>query len=254
MKKKYKHPEPLHFRNYGRIEFVDEDFLEELYNDNTVAIVGPSNAIIGKDLGEYIDSFDTIVRLNKSIPLNVDLKSQIGSRVDVLYHALTGLAIYAGTKDYLNIDEYQKAKLKGLIITCKVNRRRIQNVKTYYNENYSKFRVDRLSFEERIPTRTINPLIKTLHRKMGTRPNTGMIAIEHVLTYPIKNLFICGFDFYDTFYYDGYGEGKPRKKSSINKHHNIDLHREYTATLYKENDHVEVDTVMQDIFERRELL
>ena len=49
---------------------MSEDFVAELYNGKSIALVGSSNMIVGSGLGKYIDSHDTVIRMNKSIPLN----------------------------------------------------------------------------------------------------------------------------------------------------------------------------------------
>ena len=242
-----------HFNSYGRLEEAPEDFLDYMYNDKSVVLVGPSETLVGRGLGEYIDSFDTIIRMNKSIPLNEKLVTDIGSRTDILYHALTAIALMATENPYVSIKDYEEANLKGLVVTSRINRKRRANLKVYYDSNYNNFRIDRLSYEERIPTRTISNLIRKLRRKMDTRPNSGLIALEHILSYPIKKLFICGFCFYDTFYYEGYRVGY-RSRKSINKHHNIDKHRAYMAKCFVENDHVEIDEVLTDIFKREGLI
>ena len=242
-----------YFYNYGILKKGEYDFLDNLYTNKKVAIVGPAATMVGSGLGEYIDSFDTVIRLNRSIPVNPELKDDIGTKVDVLYHTLAKLSKKTSIVEHMSIDAYERANLKALVVSMVLNNHRLADLRVYYDNNFK-------DDVERIPTRTINDFIIELKRKMGDTPkngpNTGLIAIEHVLTYPVKKLFLCGFDFYDTYYYDGYGgvDDRKRKKSWINKCHNIDMHREYTAGLYKDNDHVEIDEVMKNIFEREGLI
>ena len=189
-KKPYKYPDPLHFSHYGKIEYIEEDFLESLYNDSTVVIVGPSLQMIGSGLGEYIDSFDTVIRLNRSIPVNPELKDDIGTKVDVLYHTLAKLEKLSrktSVVEHMSIDAYERANLKALVVPIILNHYRLENLRVYCGNNFK-------DDVERIPTRTINDFIIELKGKMGDGPknwpNTGVIAIEHVLTYPVKKLFL----------------------------------------------------------------
>ena len=235
-----------HFYNYGILKKGEYDFLDNLYTNKKVAIVGPAATIVGSGLGEYIDSFDTIVRLNKSVPLNKSLSGDIGSSTDVLYHSLDKLAKTV-SHNYLNIDEYVKAGLKGFVASCRVNWITRDNLKVFYDLNTSQS--DKGIYEDRIPTRTISPLIRKLEES-GTIPNTGMVAIKHLLTYKTKKLFVCGFDFYDTYYYEGYATGRYRRKNSINMYHDIEQHRNIIANWYQNNDHFEIDEVMENTFKQ----
>ena len=53
-----------------------------------VAIVGPASSIVRTNSGRLIDTFDVVVRLNKSLPLTRKLIPDIGSRTDILYNSL----------------------------------------------------------------------------------------------------------------------------------------------------------------------
>ena len=55
-----------------------------LFNNKRVALVGPSPHILGKNLGKFIDSFDTVVRVNEIGVIN-NLYKDYGSRTDVAF-------------------------------------------------------------------------------------------------------------------------------------------------------------------------
>ena len=71
----------LPFEMWGEAEYLDE-----LVGKNVV-IVGPAGYMVGQGLGEYIDSFDVIVRVNHALP--IALPEDYGSRTTVLYHILS---------------------------------------------------------------------------------------------------------------------------------------------------------------------
>ena len=64
----------------------ESEYLDELVGKNVV-IVGPAGYMVGQGLGEYIDSFDVIVRVNHALP--IALPEDYGSRTTVLYHILS---------------------------------------------------------------------------------------------------------------------------------------------------------------------
>ena len=53
-----------------------------------VALVGPASTLLGEGRGAFIDGHDVVVRLNHAWPLPEDLKKDVGSRIDVIYHNL----------------------------------------------------------------------------------------------------------------------------------------------------------------------
>ena len=64
-------------------------YLYSKYVENkNVVIVGPAKSIMQSKQGEFINSFDCIVRLNKSLPIQRKYEEYVGSRTDILYNSL----------------------------------------------------------------------------------------------------------------------------------------------------------------------
>ena len=76
-----------------------------LLRDKRVIIVGPSITVQKCGLGNLIDGFDIIVRLNKSVPLPKHMYNHIGSRTDVIYNSLN-------TSDYPGENKFSPHFLK----------------------------------------------------------------------------------------------------------------------------------------------
>ena len=49
-----------------------------------------------------------------------------------------------------------------------------------------------------------NDLFEYLERSLGSRPNTGMMAIIELIQSDLKLLYITGINFYKTSYYKNY--------------------------------------------------
>jgi len=181
-----------------------------LVNGKNIALVGPSKSVLKRNLGNYIDTFDLVVRLNKSLPVPENRYQDIGSRTDILYNSLNTtdfpgenninpkFFIHNGIKyvccSYPNIHPFQK----DIINFMTVNR-------------------------GQVPFRYIDlELFQKMEAIMKTRPYTGTCAILDLLKFNIKSLFITGLDFYATSYYSEYRvidseETKKKQKNNIHE-------------------------------------
>ena len=64
-----------------------DNHLEQLIKNKRVAIVGPSDHVnkeLDEDHGEYIDSFDVVIRLNDFFYLPKELEKFYGSKYDII--------------------------------------------------------------------------------------------------------------------------------------------------------------------------
>lgn len=85
-------------------KYADNHFTH-LIKDKRVIVVGPDTSLIGRGLGKYIDSFDTVVRHNtvlEYLPFNKKLQLDFGSRTDVLYLSPQCIKDYSFKDSYLN--------------------------------------------------------------------------------------------------------------------------------------------------------
>lgn len=163
--------------------------------DKRVVLVGPAASLLGRRQGSLIDSFDVIVRLNLAVPATPEHYADIGSRTDILYHVLFNNRMMHTLKRTHDAAEIKSWKDDG-----------VQWIVTRQSGSS-----DRLPSFKRVLGNQI-PLIMMpegyvdkLRSKVHILPSTGTIAITHLLDYPISSLFVTGFDFYKTGYYEGYG-------------------------------------------------
>jgi hypothetical protein len=179
----------------------DTAFLKEL-TGKKVILVGPAAYMQGSGLGEKIDKYDFIVRMNLSCPIPERLKKDIGSRTDILYHLLMRRQHRARVSSFKMHDpiEIKKWKSEGVKWVILKNdlaslakrggdvmafMKSIKNVINWSNVSGYKYR--------RLTSRTRNA------------PNMGTIAIYHLLLSNLKSLHVVGCDFHQTGYYVGYG-------------------------------------------------
>lgn len=172
------------------LHLSSQDRYSELLNGKRVALVGPSASIVGQCLGDKIDNYDFVVRMNFQWPISEKLTVDVGSRMDILYHCCNG--------DYpigeiLN-EEFTKTKF-----VC-------------YERNLDARVLRRFCDQKEIPSLDVTEEYVNLGKELGCIVNTGTVAITHLLKFNISELFIAGVSFYQENYYEGYkGHGADKK-------------------------------------------
>ena len=168
--------------------------MNDLINNKNIVIVGPSPYLKDKEMGSYIDSFDTVIRINRGHSLTKDYNNY-GSRTDILYHCISQ-----------NIEN-------GGPITDEI----LTNVKLivgaipliYPNEN-SSIRGGTVKDYNKLSKEAKEKLIEVnkkwyldLEKRFDTRPNTGVTAIFDILeNYNPEFIYITGF----TMFKDGHNK------------------------------------------------
>ena len=94
---------------------------------------------------------------------------------------------------------------------------------------------------------------QTWAREVGEEPYTGFVTILTLLEYPIKELYVSGFDFYQTekVYADGMHnplDGPEPKRGG--GHGKTSKQIKYLNNIHQEVDKLYVDDKLQRIFER----
>lgn len=172
-----------------------------------VVIVGPAASLNGRQLGSFIDSHDVVVRLNRDCPIKAELYAKLypgkplpkiedkGSRTDVLYHVLydQALANISGwDHSPQQVAIWQADGVRFLVTRQEPNHPRINRYMRLTKNIFPPVVMDRA-------------LRRRLKDATGTNPNTGVIAIAHLLGMPIQSLHVTGFDFYASGYATGMG-------------------------------------------------
>lgn len=193
---------PLHFLEVSRengfagaISDSTARFYSLLRNKNVV-LVGPSQSIIGASSGDEIEAFDIVVRLNFQWPVPPDHENDLGKRMDILYHCCNG--------DF-PVSSLFTSNFAATRFVCWLRNRE------------SIFLQERCQAEN-IPSLDVSHRADELRKQIGTPPSTGMLAIEHLLSSELKQLYVCGISFFQEPYYMGYpGRGHFEMKQATDK-------------------------------------
>lgn len=183
-------------------------FLRQL-RGKTVALVGAAASIQGTGSGPDIDGHDVVVRVNNGFIYPGNMRHDLGSRTDIVYH--TGVV---NTRD---------GKGRGFEPIENANREGVRNI---HLSDLDRMQVDgvrrlvlvvppwsqRVRHVQRLPAAVLGwthfprDYRTELQREIGTFPNTGWLAAWHLLRSELVSLDLYGFDFFETPHHRGYND------------------------------------------------
>jgi len=214
------------------------------YLDNkTVAIVGPAPTVkeVENNL-DIINSCDIVVRLNRSLPVHENLANFIGNRTDVLYNCMDEDPESGG---YLHIP-YLAQEVDWLIGAYPLKTPFASNILKFKNRNNGRINFDVFDLQ----------YYDHLEECMGTRPNTGILAILDLLSKNIKSLYITGFTFFKGGYareYRNYNEEQVLKRMRDHGNHSQEPQFRYVKHILASDDRVKTDEFLHKILQREKL-
>ena len=229
----------------GRLEFewddiqylinncsIDKNFSKFIQN-KSIILVGPSPYMTNHERGNWIDSHDIVIRMNKSFPILKEHFKYIGSKTDVRWHCMNTYPRHGGP--YF-IKEMKEKNVKWL---C-----------SQFPNNLDYFHNDHLAIENQnksninFHTWTDLEQYLTYHHFLGTRMNTGTACVLDLLNYDFKSLHITGITFFREGWIDGYKEKdyKATEDKSIQfGNHAMAPQIKLFRLIYKNNSNVTFD-------------
>lgn len=160
---------------------MNTDFASFFHNKR-IALVGPSKCIIDTQQGAEIDAHDVVIRLNHQWPVDPHHEIDLGQRMDVLYHCCNpdfSVMRFA-------IPAFQKTQV------------------VFYEDGIQASLLRIICAQKNILFSDITWQYQKLENILNTRPNTGLVALTHLLSLPIASLKLFGLTFFQDPYYQGY--------------------------------------------------
>jgi len=226
--------------------YLTNDKLNKLIYNQRVAIIGPSGYLMNKNLGSFINSFDTICRSNYFAAKG--LEHDYGNRTDIMFYNCCYISLSKMKKHIHNsYDVAQQIKL----VVCPVVKSLAQDKWQEWDDNY--IAPVTKNFQ------TIDPLgldfcwigiknYKLLINEIGYKePNSGIMSISMILKHKPKELFISGFSFYNQkvpIYFDNYPMAVPGQ-TGAGHNQNKQLHYLKTEILKQKN--IIIDSCLKKI-------
>tara|TARA_R100000234_G_scaffold39845_1_gene23813 strand:+ start:7711 stop:8448 length:738 start_codon:yes stop_codon:yes gene_type:complete len=195
--------------------------LKNLTENKRVALVGPAPYLIDSNVGEQLDQYDLICRVNDLIPPE-HLRKDYGSRTDIMFHNL-GTPWIAGLerKTVQHPEHFKNLKM----VVCPViksdhSELSYLNWQDHYVSNVVN-NFDKINKHD-IPFNWIGVKeYKKVYNDVGVEFNSGLGAMIMLCNCPVKELLITGFTFYlggsthDELYYDGHWDKQNLAKTTV---------------------------------------
>lgn len=171
-----------------------------MFRDKEVAYIGPATTLLGKELGNKIDKYDLVCRASHNL-CNESEKKDYGSRCDVLFHHNGSKTILEYKKDFLDIMKVEKPK--SIIFTRMAKRHfSLPNQPKFFYHDIIKYYSEAILRDPALKDIYIFHMGNGLQHSVTdicspkTNCNTGMYALMSMLSFPVKKIWMTGFDFY----------------------------------------------------------
>jgi hypothetical protein len=200
---------------------------DNLIKNKRVCFVCPSKILENKDLGNFINNFDVVIRTNNFFPVDKKLQKDYGKKCEVLY-------VNVQFTREMSPFPIKKYKQHGIKFICS---------KTGNFNGYDK------EYEKHVNLRNISNVVAEIHKEING-PLQGSIIIKDILNHNPSELCILGMTFYDgnvldweNQYISGYipskilDEALKKREEGFFKNkptHDLDSNKEYTLKLYNE--------------------
>lgn len=219
--------------------------LEEIFENKSVAIIGPASTLENSGLGKHIDDqYDVVCRINHHIPIINSNIIDYGKKTDVLFTSSNII--------YVKYDEI-KNFLPNIIIFPR---------KQEFNSKAIKVISD--DFPDKICFIIDEKFNEKINKEIGTISTTGMLSICYLLKMNLSKIFIAGFDFYQNRqkYYIKNKSNVPingKFEEQINKYgfikyeseHDMEKHIKYFCYLITESKiDIKLDSFLEKIISK----
>ncbi len=219
----------LNIFDFKKKSYKTSDSYNSMLHNKTLINVVHSPAIKEGD-GQFIDSFDTIIRFNRA--LEKIEHSKHGSRTDILYSCInrspesgnvtaeTYREIIYPSKAWV-VKAYPNLQWKGSF-SFDIDHRAGA---TYDNYTYETF-----NLRPDITSAFSRDLYKLVEAFIDCRPNTGVLSIIDLMQYDIKSLYLKGYTFFKGGYDFSYRKQNEEEVMEYMK--KAGNHNQYKQNLY----------------------
>lgn len=180
--------------------------LGSLLKDKRVAIVGPAPYLVDTEHGSMIDDYDVVIRPNQFY-VPEELHKDYGSRTDIMFHNF-GTPWMAGLQDNISKNESEFKKLKMMVCPAIKSDHSEWDIMSWSEERVSNVVKNAESVNKyQIPFYWVGvKRYQNWATAIGCEPYTGVLTLLTILEYPVKELYVSGFNFYmsNKVYFEGF--------------------------------------------------
>lgn len=214
--------------------------LAEMVTNKRVIILGPAPSITNFT-PEFVEEYDVVVRVNKSVPVPDDIARHTGTRTDILYCCFSESQIEPDPL-VVHPDVWKDHGVK--LVVCPFPRKF-----KWMDHCYAKWDARNVGLPLEIMSDSDYDILAACSK---CRPNTGFAAIWHLLRYPITELYIAGFTFYRQGYHPSYRRYNEEqimdwlKRAGV---HDPDAQLKYFYSMWQHDSRIFVDSALLKILQ-----
>lgn len=222
-------------RRAAAVEEPYDEAYAEFVRDRDVVVVGPSGGYLGTGSGLTIDAFDLVARLNWGSPVPPEHRGDLGSRTDILYKRLLQTALPTSEDAEAWAAEGVRAVAVSAASAQDNNARHFEAV------TGGRFLV------------TLAGAVRgEIRAASGTSPLMGVMAVTHLLKYPVRSVTMMNCDFYAGGYQPGYGgreyrESRGRVEGTVASVHDVPRQLRYLYRLQLADSRLHFDARLSDL-------
>ena len=232
----------------------------EYLDGKRVIMVAHADSLVGSNKGSFIDTFDTIVRINEAVPIPEELKPDVGTKCDILYSSLAPQ--FRITKDKL----YQPFLDLGTVAICRptpIKTNRIDEVGLFSHDvSYWYDRLETALEGVDLAVRVVGQEPYRTHtaKMNGKLPLTGFAGLWDLLEFNIAEVYMIGFNFfvgktYEQYYANPKSENQKQawKEGTglySGRYHIIAPQIRYLKYLISRDNRIKVDEPLEEILSK----
>lgn len=166
------------YLDFDYSNFIFNQKIFDLFTDKTIALIGPAPTLEGYHLGEWIDSFDVVCRINLDFYIEQQYKIDYGSKCDVLFYN----CVY-NVKYEKNVIDFLKYIVPNFLIL--LNNEPVENCRKNSHNNYIMFDLFKNNGSYCYAS-------GNYFKKVCPKFNTGYLSLLFLLHFNLKKLFVGG--------------------------------------------------------------
>ena len=206
--------------------------IEDYLKDKKVLIVGPSENVIKDYDGMSEDNYDIVCKINNHWMNPLDK-----IRTDVVYHCLNIDITSEDSLVYMrdnNIKLVTRNEIRETTSTTKI----LRFIEINKKVGLEYYEIPKTFFEK-------------CTDDLGCNPNTGVLAILHILSMSIESLTVIGFDFYETLHL---GNSNPKTLRKIQQgkvsNHQPKPQLEFIKEVYESDDRLIITGRLKELMKK----
>lgn len=190
--------------------------IENIVANKSVAIVASAKYLSNFKFGKEIDQHDIVVRINKGIDvLSPETEVSLGARSDILYHCLLEDSPDTNGPKFGFIEPEKWKKFGTKAVVCLPH----SDMNGLAQGNYLSSMIKKDSIDSILNQISLEMVDYKLYNEISNsikcKPNTGVVALYHLLSLKPKKLSAYGFSFLLDGWIKDYHDGIQKLPESI---------------------------------------